>query len=257
MYIKSFEQLKQNSIGFVLKREKENGGFASTPLLPATIEDTYFATEILKLLEFQIDKEKHKSFLFKHNLNLLNVDLIAKLLKILNNLSLLEEINPKDLNSLMRKLKNKSKKKSISLKELSDLAEIFAIFKEEKELLYLKNRVLRNLSKIRLKLIKDFYFLCKIVQRDFPKKFLENILNAQNPDGGFGFFKGTTSYMENTYYACYILYTQGLKPKDLNKLKNFVLSCWNKDGGFGRNSQGVSFLESTYHALWILKRILD
>ncbi len=257
MYIKSFEQLKQSSIGFVLKREKENGGFASTPLLPATIEDTYFATEILKLLEFQIDTEKHKPFLLKHNLSSLNVDLIAKMLKILNYLSLLKEINQKDLKSLIKKLKNKSKKKSISLKELSDLAEIFKLFNDENELLYLKNKVLKNLPNFKLKLIKDFYFLCKITQRDFPKKFLEVILNAQNPDGGFGFFKGTTSYMENTYYACYILYTQGLKPKDLNKLKNFVLSCWNKDGGFGRNSQGVSFLESTYHALWILKRVLD
>jgi len=59
--------------------------------------------------------------------------------------------------------------------------------------------------------------------------------------------------MDSTYYACYILYHSNLKPKNLTKLKDFILSCWNSDGGFGRNSQGVSFLESTYHALWILK----
>lgn len=51
----------------------------------------------------------------------------------------------------------------------------------------------------------------------------------------------TTYYMENTYYACYILYHFHYKPKDLAKLKKFILSCWNVDGGFGRNSQGIFF----------------
>ena len=34
---------------FVLARKKESGGFGATPRLPATIEDTYHALQILQL----------------------------------------------------------------------------------------------------------------------------------------------------------------------------------------------------------------
>jgi len=131
--------------------------------------------------------------------------------------------------------------------------EIFEILGEKDIVLEIKKTVLNNISLFNLNTLKSFYHLYKILKMDFPIIFLNKISEAQNPDGGFGFFKGTTSYMENTYYACYILYHFNLKPKMLKKLKDFILSCWNVDGGFGRNSQGISFLESTYYALWILK----
>lgn len=50
---------------FVMQRRKQDGGFASTPLLPATIEDTYHALKIIKTLkkfglniDYQPDKDK-------------------------------------------------------------------------------------------------------------------------------------------------------------------------------------------------------
>jgi hypothetical protein len=228
-------------IDFVLMREKDEGGFGATPLLPPTIEDTYFAIKILALFNYSLNIEKHANFLLSQNISNLPLDPLAKLLKILNIFSLIDKANFSSLTSYHNYIKN--------------LAEISFILKDEKNLKFLKSLVIKNLSKLSLKSLKEFYFLYKILREAFPKKFLESILEAQNADGGFGFFKGTTSYMENTYYACYILYRHDLQPKNLKKLKDFVLSCQNADGGFGRNSQGISFLESTYHALWILKNL--
>ncbi len=247
------EEIIKGVIEFVLKREKEDGGFGGTRLLPPTIEDTYFAVNTLSLCNYPVNIEKHKKFLLNQNLKNLTLEPIAKLFKLLNNWNLLGELDKKSISLCKKRLKNRLKKKKIVLKELKNLLEIFLSLKEENTTLTIKNRVLKDLQKIPLRTLKDYYFLCKILEEKFPKDFLEFVLEAQNSDGGFGFFKGTTSYMENTYYACYILHSFNFYPKNQEKLKEFILSCRNKDGGFGRNSQGISFLESTYHAFWILK----
>ncbi|WP_038056647.1 prenyltransferase/squalene oxidase repeat-containing protein [Thermodesulfobacterium hydrogeniphilum] len=250
------KEIIKNAIEFVLKREKEEGGFAGTPLLPPTIEDTYFAIKILNICNYPINIKKQKNFLLNQNILSLTLDPLAKFFKILNNLSLLNQLNKDCLKFCYKNLKYKIQKKQLSLKEIKDLTEIFTILKDKAILSFLKEKTLKELSKGYFRTIKDLYFLYKILQQDFPKDFFEFILEAQNSDGGFGFFKGTTSYMENTYYACYVLHCFNLYPKDLDKLKEFVLSCRNKDGGFGRNSQGISFLESTILCFMDSEKIL-
>jgi len=37
-------------LGFVQARRKESGGYGATPLLPATVQDTYHALRIVKTL---------------------------------------------------------------------------------------------------------------------------------------------------------------------------------------------------------------
>ena len=44
------EEIKRGVVNFVLEKEKPEGGFGATSLLPPTIEDTYFAVKILFLL---------------------------------------------------------------------------------------------------------------------------------------------------------------------------------------------------------------
>lgn len=51
------------SYQFVMQRRKQEGGFAATPLLPASVEDTYYALKIIEdLKEFglNIDYEPYK-----------------------------------------------------------------------------------------------------------------------------------------------------------------------------------------------------
>lgn len=240
-------------IDFVLKREKSEGGFGATPFLPATIEDTYYAVKIFYLCNYSPNKNLLKNFLFRQNILELYIKPLAKYFKLLNYLNLLNTFPQPIINICKNNLKISFYKNLTNLETICFILEIFKILGEKEIVLEIKKTVLNNISLYNLNTLKSFYHLYKILKMDFPIIFLNKISEAQNPDGGFGFFKGTTSYMENTYYACYILYHFNLKPKMLKKLKDFILSCWNVDGGFGRNSQGISFLESTYYALWILK----
>ena len=240
-------------IDFVLKKEKDEGGFGATHLLPPTIEDTYYAVKILYLCEFSLNKEKLKNFLLHQNPLELSLKPLAKFFKLLKYLNLLNSLSPQTINIYKNNLRKNLTKSSNNLEKLCFIMEIFEILNENDSTLSIKNFVSNNFSSFNLKSLEAYYYLYKILRNNFPSKFINVILEAQNPDGGFGILKDTTSYMDSTYYACYILYHSNLKPKNLTKLKDFILSCWNSDGGFGRNSQGVSFLESTYHALWILK----
>jgi prenyltransferase beta subunit len=240
-------------IDFILKREKSEGGFGATPLLPPTIEDTYYAVKALYLCKFSLNKNKLEDFLLHQNPLELSLKPLPKYFKLLKYLNLLNSLSPEIINICKNNLRKILPKSLTNLEKLCLLIEIYEILNENDLVLLIKNQVLNNLLSFNLKFLETYYYLYKILKNNFPSKFINIILEAQNPDGGFGLLKDTTSYMEPTYYASYILYHSNLKPKNLIKLKDFILSCWNSDGGFGRNSQGISFLESTYHALWILK----
>ncbi|PMP68809.1 MAG: hypothetical protein C0190_00865 [Thermodesulfobacterium geofontis] len=241
------------SIEFVLMREKKEGGFGATPLLPATIEDTYYAVKILYLCNYSPNIELLKYFLFRQHILKLSIKPLTKYFKLLNYLNLLNTLPSYVVTKCKNNLKAFILEDLTNIELLCCISEIFELLGVKDIILEIKKQALSQIFSFNLKTLKSFYFLYKIVKKDFPVKFLNDILDSQNPDGGFGFFKGTTSYMENTYYACYILYYLNFKPRNLIKLKEFILSCYNADGGFGRNSQGISFLESTYHALWIFK----
>jgi hypothetical protein len=60
-----WEQIKKGAASFAKKREKEGGGFGATPLLPRTVEDTYFGLAILDPCQAldEISKAKHLSYL--------------------------------------------------------------------------------------------------------------------------------------------------------------------------------------------------
>lgn len=187
MYNKSFEKIKTDSISFVLKREKEKGGFAGTPLLPATIEDTYFAIKILNLLNFPVN-EKHKTFLLTQKINTLSLYPLALLLKLLKRLFLLEALNKSSFEFIIRFLQQKMKSKNLFLKDYKALSEIFKILDLKDEISYLKSKILKilNLDELKIKTVRDVYFLgkifqnCEIPKNYFLKDYLELILNAQN-----------------------------------------------------------------------------
>uniref|UniRef100_A0A7V4JPF6 Prenyltransferase alpha-alpha toroid domain-containing protein n=1 Tax=Thermodesulfobacterium geofontis TaxID=1295609 RepID=A0A7V4JPF6_9BACT len=243
-------------IAFVLKKEKSDGGFGATPLLPPTIEDTYYAVKILYLCNFSFNKNRLKDFLLHQKPLELSLKPLSKYFKLLNYLNLLNFLSPQIINICKNNLRKNLTKNLTNLEKLSFITEIFEILNEPDPILSIKTYVLNGLFSLNLKSLETYYYLYKILKTNFPSEFINIVLEAQNPDGGFGLLKDTTSYMEPTYYACYILYHFNLKPKNLTQLKDFILSCWTCDGGFGRNSQGISFLESTYQALWVLKKIL-
>lgn len=76
---------------------------------------------------------------------------------------------------------------------------------------------------------------------------------CQNGDGGFGFFPGTTSFIENCHHCLAALNILGAKPDDPVSARQFVLSCQTGGGGFGRSLRAAPFLDATRHALACLR----
>jgi hypothetical protein len=72
---------------------------------------------------------------------------------------------------------------------------------------------------------------------------------CQNGDGGFGFYPGTTSFMENTYCALDILSKLNSSPQEIDVCREYILNCQTKSGGFGRAPMSFPFIESTFQAV--------
>lgn len=72
---------------------------------------------------------------------------------------------------------------------------------------------------------------------------------SQNGDGGFGFFPGTTSFIENCHSALAALALLGAQPEDPAAARAFVISCQTGRGGFGRSPRAAPFLDASWHAI--------
>jgi prenyltransferase beta subunit len=86
------------------------------------------------------------------------------------------------------------------------------------------------------------------------QEILKWVQLCQNGDGGFGFYPGTTSFMENTYCALEILSKLNSSPLEIGVCREYILNCQTKGGGFGRAPMSFPFIESTFHAVtgWFL-----
>ncbi len=241
------KEILYDCYNFVICRKKREGGFAATELLPATVEDTYYALKIIENLR---------------NLNL-NID-----------------YNPQKDEALIAWLsQNKEWKEPKVFYQFLRIS-IMCNFKIEKKFIiqYLNNRGSRIITLERMfyltkiselvnfsplyikklplpKIAKDWWMFIYLVgkgiikQRLEKQKIIEYFRNCQNPDGGFGFFPGTTSYMDNTYFCLKALKFLGSKPKEPEEALNFILFCQKESGGFARTPGAAAFLESTFYAI--------
>jgi hypothetical protein len=263
MTLNFWEQIKKGAASFAKKREKEGGGFGATPLLPPTVEDTYFGLAILDLCQAlnEISKSKHLSYLSTISWQEL---LPETLLYYLKALCLLDGAlpNSKELEKYLDEFlaKGSSVKRLailFSIAQILDLREQSERFSLKKVKERIAQEILRALPKEERLTLELLYYLLSPLP-EFVEKNLNFVLSSQNPDGGFGFMPGTTSFMENTYFGINILYYFNRLEKEVSKKAlSFVLSCLNGDFGFGRNSQGISFLNTTYYGLSVLRILLE
>ncbi|OAQ21213.1 hypothetical protein TDIS_0433 [Thermosulfurimonas dismutans] len=241
-----FKELIVGAERFILSRRKETGGFGSTPRLPATVEDTYFALAGLKTCGGLRSDVRTLNFLLEQDFRRMSPEVKVKWLK---SLLWLGGSPPGDFKSQIKKCLKRPPQRLSALAALAEIERLLGA--EPGELLSLRIYVRR----LTFRTLRDLYYLFKILEEDtFSAEVCNTIIGSQNPDGGFGFFQGTTSYLENTYFACRLMKALGLRPRDPEGLKFFVLNTHRKDGGFARAPGGVSFLETTYYGLWILLR---
>lgn len=81
-----------------------------------------------------------------------------------------------------------------------------------------------------------------------PDASLKVLLAGQRDDGGYGKADVKTSDLETSYRVMRAFHMLKEKPKDVAKLKEFVVKCRNADGGYGVEPGKPSNIGATYYA---------
>ena len=219
---------------FVLERGKAGGGFAATPRLPATLEDTFYALEILAAVEGAerlgpvIDLGAQQAFLRAWAGRA--VDLRWRLAWFLDRARRLAGLPSAPL--------------------LPERAP------DSAEECFYQHRLSPALAAPRqypLRTCRDRYFHLLLRRtsmdgaeaRETSSWFAE----CQNPDGGFGFFPGTTSYIENCHFCLAALALLGKEAPRPAAALDFIRMCQRRNGGFARNPRAAPFLDASWHAV--------
>lgn len=190
-------------ISFVLSRETEEGGFSFAKTTPKTLDDTYYALKTFELLNYGYRSQKILEYIES-----IQVDELTPP-KIVYQASYLFRILQRNLRSTPEV--NHKLKSRISCPSISDLRTM--------------DNVLRQL------------LLMHQLGIPFNRSvYVEWIKNSQNGDGGFGFLPGTSSFLENTYYALRTLSLLSSRPRDLQGCRCFIQRCQASNGGFGRQN---------------------
>ena len=82
---------------------------------------------------------------------------------------------------------------------------------------------------------------------------LAALRDGQRPDGGFGKAEEKGSDPETTYRVMRAFYLLGEKPRESDKLRDYLKSWRNADGGYGIGPGKPSSVTGTYYAVTVLK----
>ena len=235
-------------ISFFAARRKEEGGFSQTPRLPATVEDTYYALRSLSALrEAGLSPPAH---LFQGHAGFLQRRLGE---------AVAEVRVAYQLGWVARLLGHEALLEPLVRAHRSLPPRLEALF-YGRRLLALAGRgeeVAEEPSREEVRTVRDLrqflYLRGATPSSPLKEEWRGWLLACQNGDGGFGFMPGTTSYMENCYYAVRAMAQVGMRPMDCQGLRGFVEAARSGRGGFGRKHMGVPFPSSTWHGVAVLR----
>jgi len=243
-------------LGFVLARRHQTGGFAQAPSLPPSVEDTYLALRIVELLlprvgdeasavirdpslaRFLLDPEEKEGWHAKTGFHYVYCCQASGMAPD---------------GGWIKQFISDHLENSTGLEEHFYLARMVQLIKDpplEKSLTFLKNPF-----PIRWRSAKELHMALVLVDGHLEKLRADRdalitwVRSCQNPDGGFGFLPGTTSYMENVHTCLRLLTLLKAEPPDHSGALRFILRAWTTSGGFARKNGGAPFLDATWHAL--------
>ncbi len=268
------EESVDGIISFYMMREQESGGFSAGRYMPATVEDTYHAVRCLELLTLRasgatphkpaplamISPEIHVDFLktrLRQEWN--NSRRLFHILYCIRTLAPLAFSETDPIVSMGRVRKFLMDR----IKTMPALDECFfalrtAAMLGSKVSLPLDN--LRSLTDYSITSVSELRMLLylAVYSGDGTKpdglcvRWLPWLQRCLNDDGGYGFFPGTTSYIENVYHAMESFRLMDALPEETAKTTGFIRACRSARGGFGRRCQGVPFPDSTWYAAAVL-----
>ena len=230
-------------IQYLKERQNEEGGFSFAIDLYPDIEDTYYAARILRLLNEDVDRNNIGNYLKNISWGEVAFPRAVHMLLYLHLSSGIE---------LPQQLIDLSSKKWDRFGILDS-----QYFSDEiRKLLNHPTKPLASPSPFQFQRLENLQSLRKKVSVlinhhiNFDKQEIVRWVQlCQNGDGGFGFYPGTTSYMENTYCALEILSKLYSAPMEIDLCQNHIFSCQTASGGFGRAPASFPFIESTFHAV--------
>jgi hypothetical protein len=247
--------LKEEILSFVMARWQDSGGFGLTPTLPATIEDTYHALRILETMlpdseqfEEVLENPCLKTFLSRAE------DKESWSLRTAYQYLFscgLCELEPEP-GWLKRFLAEKGKGEL----SLCDCYYFMKILKDKDDTPSIEpDALLKSTGTKRWRTARELRM--SLYLHESSPEVLETrkealtrwLQECQNSDGGFGFFPGTTSFVENGHYCLGSLESLGAKPLSLDTAWDFILRCKTSGGGFARKHGGAPFLFATWHAV--------
>lgn len=239
---------------FIIKRRKEDGGFSATPFLPPSVEDIYYSLKSLNVLEdlgLKInynpkEDEPLRSWLF-FNSKWTEPRVFYHFISSCRICDLY--VNRELINDFLAfwSAKTKTLEKAYYLTKISDLIGFN----------FLKFNLREN-----PRVVREFFYFLYLSKKGLlrykieKEKLIDYFMACQNPDGGFGFYPNTTSFIENTYYCLLAFDFLNAVPSDLENIYNFILYCQTDSGGFARKHGASAFLDSTYFAVYSLKILL-
>ncbi|MBX6422785.1 prenyltransferase/squalene oxidase repeat-containing protein [Thermosulfurimonas sp. F29] len=239
------EEIRPEIHEFLVMRAKEEGGFAATPRLPATVEDTYFALRTWELLFPPSGKVLSSVRLFlEHTPPPPQLPALRRWLWLADRTGILsrEEVQVRARRILLGRRR-----------PLSRDPEVRAAYYFCVRRLGLDGVLPQAPARPALRTLRDLYRWSEMFPESLDAERLSWVLASRNPDGGFGFRPGTTSFLENTYFALRVLERSGRFLADPDPTLRFIRMCYRR-GGFARAPGGIPFLESTYYGVYLLAR---
>lgn len=236
-------------IAFVQTLRQATGGYSATPLLPATIEDTFHAVAISLVLNESPPSPQSEPALTEYLARRLaapwlRIDTTFRLLTICRVCGLTLDTERVRSHLIATLLRDDSLDASYYVGKIA--REILGM--EPKDFLGSKRPVALPARCA----VDDAarYLAVKAMsnqQIEETEDLTEWLQRSQNGDGGFGFFPGTTSFIENSHAALAALRLLGARPVDQANAGSFIISSQTGGGGFARSPGAAPFLDASWH----------
>ena len=242
----------------VKARRKNTGGYAATPLLPASMEDTYHALDILQTLNEMTHLAGNPAYRSDRILlDYLSAVLHSSWAGVRRTFQLLKACE------LARVRVDTERAEQFVLSQLGKpfslqgqyySVRIVREVLQKDPMIIFEGRKTPPVSRLVWRTVDEAWmilYLARAMQDStLPLFELATWFQAcQYWDGGFRFLPHTTSFIENCHTCLRALALLGIKPLDLSGAYRFILVSHTASGGLSRNSRATPFLDATCHAI--------
>lgn len=237
---------------FVLKRRKATGGYGATPRLPATIQDTFQAVAIGLVLGQDPPTPKSEPALAEYLARMLAVPWLG----IGTTFRLLLTCRVCGIAVDAERVRAHL---AACLSGDTSLAATYYVSRITREILGEEpdfrgpGRSLMLPAPCAVGDVARYLFVKKMDDQPVAGELAGWLQRTQNGDGGFGFFPGTTSFIENCHAGLAALSLLGARPIDPVNARAFIVSCQTGRGGFGRSPRAAPFLDASWHGVASLR----